>query len=243
MKRTMSDSRFTLIELLVVIAIIAILAAMLLPALNKARDKARDISCKNNLRQIMTGWLGYAANNGDFIPPANGSYYGMPNWQWVWFIHEELNMPDLQDPANASPNAEWATVPARYAQSILSCPAMAKLGGKLYYQKEVHYGMAEYNIGGKNWGGNLPVMKINRIKNPSSKLCILDSLDPAAGYAGTHRIDQNAYNNASNSGNIDWRHSERANSGFADGHVAAVGYYTAFRGYPQWINSAEWGWN
>lgn len=63
---------FTLIELLVVIAIIAILAALLLPALAKAKSKAKKVACINNLRQIAIGTILYASDNYEKVVTARG---------------------------------------------------------------------------------------------------------------------------------------------------------------------------
>ena len=86
-----SRRRFTLIELLVVIAIIAILAAMLLPALGKAREKARQSSCMNGAKQVVLALAMYIDQNRECFPP--GSH--PPGTNWVALLQPLLNSKEV----------------------------------------------------------------------------------------------------------------------------------------------------
>jgi len=190
---------FTLIELLVVIAIIAILMAILLPSLGRAREQGKRVVCLNNLRQLMTGWIMYADDNGDRIVAANTGLASA----WVQYPGVGATQ------AARIQGIRSGLLYSRYCPeiSLYKCPTGIR--GEV-----VTYAIVDAMNGYDGIPGtkDLMIKKRMAIKRPSERIVFLDEgrLSPNSW---TLWYDQERWWDQ-----ITARHGDGTNFGLADGH-------------------------
>jgi prepilin-type N-terminal cleavage/methylation domain-containing protein/prepilin-type processing-associated H-X9-DG protein len=193
---------FTLIELLVVIAIIAILAALLLPALARAKDKAKAVACLSNVKQWSYAFFMYEDDNEEVFPYEGDGFVpidtGFNLDAWYNSTADYSSQPKLMD---LYAKGEY---PLPGVHSIFTCPSVRK-GPAATPTVAIPFFMYGFN---NRMDPNGPArFKRSDCERPSEAVTFTENSE--ANFPSTSRFTPA-------------RHNLRANLGFADGHAQAI---------------------
>lgn len=224
MNASSKHNGFTLIELLVVIAIIAILAAMLLPALERARESARQAVCASNLRQLAIGSSLYNHNESEYFAPV---YAEGGKWYWC--------------DALARYTAPIKRGTLGMANPLWRCPTLSKGFGKTYFQENIYSATNSWHSN-YSWNAYLAYdpytgpkfswwYRLPDIKKTSATVVVMDAIFyGGADYYCVVAQSSNAWYHRNRNVYEPWKyfHGRRRNrsvgslnAAFVDGHVTA----------------------